>query len=317
MKILMFGRGAVATLYGWAFSKANHEVEYFVRPGRAAEYGELLQVNVLDCRRKAQGELVSERLQTRLRETLPEDHNFDLIIASVQHFNFKSVAEYLATRASNATVLVFNNMWDEPAVAAAPLPKEQLAWGFPSGGGGYPNGVLRGALLKKVNFGTFGTDPTAREVAVRDLFRQTGFDIAEHRDFRGWLLVHFVLNGGIHAEGLMAGSHIRLNQIASHRRNAIRTMRELLPLLHERNVDFAVHKSDLALMKLPPWVGGMILGLAWKFYKPMRFIVESHTMPNDPLFTCRDLLQYAQERGISTPRLAAAVAHARKAGHPV
>lgn len=266
---------------------------------------------------KAQGELVSENLQTRFRENLPEDHDFDLIIISVQHFNFKSAADYIATLVGNATVLVFNNLWEEPLEAASALPKDRLAGGFPSAGGGFPNGALRGVLLKKVNFGTFGTEPTARELTVRALFRQTGFVIAEQRDLRGRLLVHFILNGGLHAEALMAGSHVRLNETASHRRNAIRIMRELLPLLRERHVDFEIHKSDLAMMKMPPWLGGTILGLAWKFYRPMRFIVESHTMPNYPLFTCRDLFQYAQAHGLSTPRLAAALSHARKAGHPV
>lgn len=80
MKILIFGRGAIATLYGWAFTRAGHQVEYFVRPGRAAEYGSVLQVDILDCRYKRRGERVSENLQTSLREDLPKNHDFDLIL---------------------------------------------------------------------------------------------------------------------------------------------------------------------------------------------------------------------------------------------
>lgn len=40
MKILMFGRGVLFTIYGRALAQAGHEVEFSVRPGRAATYGD-------------------------------------------------------------------------------------------------------------------------------------------------------------------------------------------------------------------------------------------------------------------------------------
>lgn len=314
-KILMFGRGAIASLYGWALTKAGHSVEYFVRPNRMKEYGESLPVRVLDARHSIQGKLVSEILPTRLRDTLPVDHDFDLIIVSVQHYNFENVAEFLASRVNNATVLVFNNFWKDPATAAAVLPASRLAWGFPAAGGGFPKGVLNGVLFKRVGFGTLHGIPTARELAVRELFRQSGFNISERPDFRGWLFIHFVMAGGMHAENLRAGSFVRLMESGEHRRNAFRNMRELMPLLEGREVDFKAHRAELLLVKVPAWIGGLILGLGWRFSKPMRLGMESHTTPDEILFTCRDLLEDAQARGIPTPRLAAAVAHARKTEH--
>lgn len=311
-KILMFGRGAVSALYGWAFTKTGHSVEYFVRPNRAKEYGEFLPVRILDARRKIQGELVSETMPTRLRDTLPAEHDFDLIIVSVQHYNFEEAADFLASRVGNATVLVLGNFWKEPALAAAALPAAQLAWGFPGAGGGFPDGVLHGVLFKSVSLGTRQASPTARESGVRELFRQSGFGVAELSDLRGWLLVHFVMNGGLHAQNLLAGSFIRLMQSGAHRRNAIRNMRELLPLLTARGVDMRKRRAEMTLIKLPAWIGGMVLGLAWTFHGPMRLAISSHTTPNEILFTCRDLLQDAQARGIPTPRLASAVAHAQK-----
>ena len=32
IKILMFGRGVIATVYGWALEQAGHDVEFYVRP---------------------------------------------------------------------------------------------------------------------------------------------------------------------------------------------------------------------------------------------------------------------------------------------
>ena len=90
--------------------------------------------------------------------------------------------------------------------------------------------VLTDALLKTVHFGIFGARPTARELAVRDL----------------------------------AGSHVKLMDSGTHRRNAILNTHELLGLLEGGHVDFSLHKAGLAIMKLPAWIGGMALGLAYQ-----------------------------------------------------
>lgn len=61
MKILMFGRGAIATIYGWALHHAGHEVEFYVRPGRAATYGDAVDLDLIDTRRRVWGQRVVGR----------------------------------------------------------------------------------------------------------------------------------------------------------------------------------------------------------------------------------------------------------------
>jgi 2-dehydropantoate 2-reductase len=207
MKILMFGRGVISVIYGWALEKAGHTVEFYVRPGRAAQYGPTVALDMLDARRSIFGKRVIEIWAIRMREDLPADHDYDLILVSVQHYHFEEVAAFLGPRVGKATVLVFNNFWAEPQQAASCLPAEHLAWGFPMAGCGFgADGVLRGALFGKVYFGTFLTDPSPRELAVRESFTKAGFTISEQRDFRGWLFVHFALDCAIHTEALKAGS---------------------------------------------------------------------------------------------------------------
>jgi len=55
VKILMFGRGVIATVYGWALQQAGHDVEFYVRPGRAATYGDAVDLDLLDARRRVWG----------------------------------------------------------------------------------------------------------------------------------------------------------------------------------------------------------------------------------------------------------------------
>ena len=65
MKILVFGRGVIATVYGWALERAGHDVEFYVRPGRAAAYGETIDLNLLDVRHGVRGQRIAERCRRR------------------------------------------------------------------------------------------------------------------------------------------------------------------------------------------------------------------------------------------------------------
>ncbi|MGL1919885.1 MAG: hypothetical protein OCD03_02545 [Hyphomicrobiales bacterium] len=303
MKILMFGRGVIATTYGWALANAGHEVEYFVRPHRIEEYGTSVDVEIYDPRRKGSNKTVTETLPTKLTDNLQKDNDYDLIIVSVSHHSFASAAKYLAPRLGNATIFIFNNFWMDPEEATSAFPTEQVVWGFPQSGGGFPNGKLRSILTTKITFGSFGQELTSRETATRDMFAKAGFSIVEEKDFRGWLFVHFIMNGALHTEQLLSGSISKVFSSSVHRNNVILNARELLPLLLARNVDIKLHKSEIAMIKLPTWVGASALGLAWKFYKPLRTMAESHSNEQDMITTCQALLDYAESQSIETPNL--------------
>ena len=143
MKVLLFGRGVIATMYGWALERAGHDVEFYVRPGRAAAYGEAIDLDLLDARRRVRGRRVVEQWPVRYRDALEPDHDFDLIVLSVPHHRLPEATAFLATRIGTATVLVFSNIWAEPLDAIGSLPIDQVAWGFPGAGGGFgEDGVL-------------------------------------------------------------------------------------------------------------------------------------------------------------------------------
>ena len=305
MKILMFGRGVIAAAYGWALERAGHEVEFFVRPGRAAEYGPAIDLELLDARRRLLGRRVTETWPVRYRETLEPDHDFDLIVLSVQHYSFSEAVSFLAPRVGRATVLVFNNLWVEPAAAVDALPAGQVAWGFPAAGGGFgEDGVLRAALLPIVFFGTLGGPPSERERAVRAVFGGAGFRIRETTDVRGWLFVHFLQNAGLHTQSLRRGS---LAALSRHDvREAILATRELLPLAEARGVDLRRHRGDVAPFTAPVWLTAPAMSWLFGHFPPMRVVMESHANPEELRAVCRDTLAEARRLGVPVPRLKAA-----------
>ncbi|GHH30295.1 ketopantoate reductase family protein [Lentzea cavernae] len=305
MKILMFGRGVIATAYGWALERAGHDVEFYVRPGRAAEYGDTTSLDLIDARRRPWGQRVVEEWPVRLREDLPPDHDFDLIVLSVSHHRLTEAAAFLAPRAGGATVLVFGNIWAEPLDAIGALPVDRVAWGFPQVGGGFgKDGVLRATMMRPVLFGTVGP-LTDRERAVRRVFGEAGFRIKEEPDFRGWLLTHFVSDAGLHSQGLRLGSLADLAGRTRDLREALLAVRELLPLLEARGVD--LRRRALAF-RAPTFLTAPLMALLTAHFEPARVNFAAHDDPSaeEPKAICRDALAEARRLGVVAPRLEAA-----------
>jgi len=309
LKILMFGRGVIATIYGWALRRAGHDVEFYVRPGRAAEYGDAVDLDLLDTRRRVWGQRVVEKWPVRLRETLEPDHDFDLIVLSVSHHRLAEAADFLAPRVGEATVLVFGNIWTEPTDAVDPLPLDRVAWGFPQAGGGFgADGVLRGMLMPSVIFGTLDRPPNDRERAVRQAFREAGLRIKERPDFRGWLWVHFASDAGLLSQGLRLGSLSKLAGSAGGLREGLLTARELLPLLEARGLDLRRHRVGVLPFRAPTWLTAGVLAWLTAHVAVARVSVTAHSDPDaeEPREVCRDTLAEARRLGVSVPRLEAA-----------
>ena len=307
MKILVFGRGVIGAQYGWALEKAGHQVDFYVRPGRAATYGTFINMKVFDMRKSFNGVQLNEIWPVRFLEELDVDHDYDLILLSVQHYRFSEAAAFLSSRVGKASILIFNNFWADPELAAAPLPREHLVWGFPGAGGGFSAGhTLQGGFFGQVQFGSFNPTLTAREKAVRDLMRGAGFKVVEQPDFRGWLWTHFALNAGIHAQALQAGSMARMVKVMARGKRAVLNVREVLPILEARGVRLKDFSKDVTLFQLPTWVGAAALKWSYTLHRPTRAIIGSASNPEEPKYFCRDVLVEAHRLGISVPRLEAA-----------
>jgi 2-dehydropantoate 2-reductase len=303
MNILLFGRGVISTLYGWAFEKAGHTVTFYVRPGRLAEYGSRIHLDIFDLRRGAQSKHVDEDWKVRLMEELPPDHSYDLIFVSVQEWMFAEVAKFLRSRAGHATILIFSNFWCDPEEAIRGLPKDQVAWGFPLAGGAFRSNVLRGAIFASVNFGTFSASLTRSELGARKLFRGCGFKISEKASFRDWLWIHFATNAGLMSQAVQTGSMESVMGSFSQAREAAVALREVLPILRARGVVPRQNCTEMIPLRLPPslFAGGLVA--AFSFSKALQATVGKGDHKEEIRRTIASVLHEGAELGIDTPRL--------------
>ncbi|GAB3285012.1 2-dehydropantoate 2-reductase N-terminal domain-containing protein [Larkinella harenae] len=305
MKILLIGRGVIATQYGWAFDKAGHHVEFYVRPGRKAQIGEEVRLRIYDGRKKIRGEFTEEIWKAEVTEALRP--NYDLIVVSVQHYQLQQVIDTLAGKIGSATVLVFNNVWDEPEEVVAKLPMDQVVWGFPTAGGGFDQwGTLNGSLFRQVNIGTLGCAQKSRQQQVIALFQSARFRVNIIHDFRSYLFAHFILNTALHSENRKLGQGLATSlaamQTSQFWRSIQLNLKELLPVLVSRGVDLKA-SSELNLLRIPPWLLAFIMTIALRQLPIVKQIFSSHSNPVELESYGNDVLTTATKLKIDLPRL--------------
>ncbi|SER72009.1 ketopantoate reductase [Lentzea xinjiangensis] len=308
MKVLMFGRGTIASLYGWALARAGHRVEFYVRPGRAAQYAPEVDLRIRDGRTR-RGPAVRERWPITLREDLDAGHDYDLIVLSVNHDQLDGAVEFLSSRVGDATVLMFGNVWEDPAAVVSALPADQVVWGFPGGGGGYAGSTLSGGIVKTVFLGFCdGSNRGARYQAVRGLFRSTGFSVSEVPDFRSWLWFHFILDAGILSQALAVGGHAGLVRSRAAIEEVVMLVREMIPLLEAKG---GTPRLGAALVsRVPARLLSFVLQKVLTGDNMLTFLMEQldsagQMTPGAGGVYARDVLAEARRRGVALPRLEA------------
>lgn len=301
----MFGRGVIATIYGRAFQAAGHEVEFYVRPGRSADYGTDVQMEIIDGRRAPLGRQTRATFAPRLRESIDPRDGFDLVVLSVGHHRLSEAAAFLAPRIGAAPVLAFGNIWQEPLDAIAPLPADQVVFGFPQAGGGFDeNSVLRGALLGSVILGASSASATKPHRVARAAFAQASIGVREEEDMRGWLMLHVALDAGMFSQALRVGGLAKMVGDPRALRSAFLTSRELLPVLAARGVDLRRHRAAAIPTRFPLLIGALTAA-ASAALPIARASLAAHTDPNaaEPRAVLDDTLRTARELGIAVPRL--------------
>lgn len=300
MKILFFGRGVIGTLYAWAFENAGHTVEFYVREGRKAHYGSHVNLDLWDARRSKKDWRVKEKWPIVIHEEIKENHDYDLIFMSVNPEQVSSVVTYLAPRVGNATVLFFNNFWQDPQSAVQPIPLRQIVYGFPGAGGGFEGNTLYGGLYKTVWFGTFEAEPTQRDVEIRKVFVKAGFKIMIQKDPQSWLWNHFALNAAMEAEVLKSGSFESVISSPKALAGISRTMKEIIPVLKAKGAKLDVMTKMVS--GLPPGVVGFLMRNVVFSPKSMTYAATAH-IHTKVGYAVQEVISEARKHGVKVPRL--------------
>ncbi|WP_434752937.1 ketopantoate reductase family protein [Paenibacillus amylolyticus] len=300
MRILFFGRGVISTQYAWAFEKAGHTVEFYVRKGRKETFGSHIELEMWDARRGKQ--LIQENWNVNLHEEIRA--NYDLIIVSVTTEQLPKAAQFLSTVAGNTPVLIFNNIWQDLKSSISPLSMNNVAFGFPEAGGGIADNRLRGGFLKRLFLEKPRAGTEHINNKVKELFESANLKISWIKDMQNWLWNHFAMNAAVEAEVLRLGSFPALLNHKDSFANVGKNMREIAPVLNARGAK--IDMISLLLTKIPPPLLSMLFNkvIFAKGSLPRLFIEYNNTKAG---FSVLEVVKDAKKWGIPLPRLTAAL----------
>jgi len=300
MKILFFGRGVIGTQYAWAFENAGHTVEFYVREGRKAQYGSHVNLELWDARRSKKDRIIKEKWPIVIHEEIKKNHDYDLIFMSINSEQVSSAVQYLAPRVGNATVLFFNNFWQDPQLAVKPIPLSQIVCGFPGAGGGFEGNTLYGGLYKTVQFGTFEAEPTKRDLEIRKLFTGAGFKIMVQKEPKSWLWNHYAFNAAMEVEVLKHGSFEKVISSPEALVGISRNLKEIIPVLKAKGSKLDIMTKVMS--DLPPSVVGFLMSTVVFSPKSMTYALIAHNHAKVG-YAVQEVITEARKHGIKVPRL--------------
>jgi 2-dehydropantoate 2-reductase len=295
MNILVIGRGVISAQYAWTFQGNGHSVEFYIRPKSKHHYKSDVHLQLNDRRGKSKE--IDVIWETKLVYEIPQKHNYDLILISVNTEQIDSVVETLQDRTDNATVLFLNNFWDDPVTQTRMLPASQVLFGFPGAGGGNngPN-VIRGGFSSTVIIGDIGTASKERIDSVYSLLTGSNFKVNKKGNFRKWLWNHFILGVAMEVEVLKVGNFSNLMNSTHHLGNIAINLKQLKSLIKEKGEDFDTINNVISF--IPKKILGFLLAkvLFKKGSKARTFMEGNNTITGyNALLT----LEYATKRKLN------------------
>lgn len=294
MKILVIGAGVIGTIYGYVLAQAGNDVTHYLRAGKSKRFENGIRMQLLDGREKKTEEY-GVVYALKVTEELRADHDYDLILVSVRHYQLESVLPLLRDFAGKADVLFFNGNWDGMEIIDTYLKPSQYLWGFPVAGGGYTQGgQLNAALLDEIRLGELDGQVTPRLLRLKKVFEQARLKVDFQTNIRDWLWVHFAINSGVIAAAFKAGGASQLLNSIPRLRDAILAGRDALEICKRRGVKVEDFEDAKAFYQ-SPWVGAVALWSMMKVNKPARKIMETHTAVDELQEMYRDVFKTGEK----------------------
>ena len=108
MRILVFGAGAIGSIYGYFLSQSNNEVLHYVRDGRARQLSKGLRLSILDGRSPKDVKEIESTYPIHTITGFDAHNQFDLILVSIKHGSLDEVLRLLNANQVKGDIVFFN-----------------------------------------------------------------------------------------------------------------------------------------------------------------------------------------------------------------
>jgi len=303
MKILVFGAGAIGSIYGYFLSQSDNEVVHFVRASRAEQLRSGLSVRILDGRSPNDIREVDTTYPIRTVTDFNTTRRFDLILVSVNHHSLDAAVRVLRDNDVQGDVLFFNGLWTDYAPLDQLITRGRYLWGYPVAGGNvdYEKARLEGAILDNVLLGEIDGRTTDRLRRIVGVFRNAAIAVETPPNILNWIWIHMAINAGVISTCLKYGSAPAFMDSTKALREGILTIRETLKVAVARGANLDECKSEIRNYYLPTFISSLAFKQVFRRKVLARKIMELHNNLDDLYDLCTDVYRSAKELGTGTP----------------
>jgi 2-dehydropantoate 2-reductase len=250
LKTLIVGMGLVGVMHGYCLDHGGVPVTHKLRPGRAKDYANGMELDVLD-NRSGTPEYFTANYAPQLAEEVSPADGYELVMVPTKEYQAVDAVKGLKDKCPDAQFLIFTANWNGPAEMDALMNRERYLWGYSACAGGYDGKTVMANLAPNVRLGEWGGHDTPRLRGIVELFARAGFAADIKRDMIEWLWVHQGINSGMIGSALYAGG---LGATASDRKwleYMVRAVRESLSVTAARGVDLSAYPDTTPFLDDP------------------------------------------------------------------
>lgn len=303
MRILVLGTGVIGTTYGYVLAEAGHDVRHYVRLcGDSDRRPGTIPLHLLDGRTTEAPE-IDTIYEARIVDRFAPTDGYDLVMASVKHYDLPACLPRLALGAGGADILLFNNWWDTFAAVEHQLAGRYL-WGFPVAGGSWRDGTLDAAILDHVELAEPDDRQTPRLARVAACFESAGLTVERPPRMLDWLWIHFATEAGLIASAIEAGSIDALLDDTARLTDAVLAVRDGLEVCRARGIDVDAVPDAQAFYAPAEMVAAGIQHF-YAMSPPARRILDRHTGVQELKRIYGDVVATGLDLGVTMPRLLA------------
>lgn len=271
MKTLIVGAGIIGSIYGWAFAEAGHEVTHLVRPGRALQYTNGMDIDMYDVRKGHKHNFIGH-YPIHVTETVEPTDGYELVIVPTKHYHLLETLRQIVPQTGNADYLLLTQNWDGTVAVDAILPPSRYVYGDAKAGGKFEGNTLI-ATIASMDIGQVDGRHDMCLDKVIDLCQSAQIGVTVHENILHYLWVQYAITGGLWPALVKAGSFDAVLDNRQIGEQGLRAARECLEVIARRGVDLKKYPETKMYLNNSPiamWIANLAIKVMFRHNKLVR-----------------------------------------------
>jgi 2-dehydropantoate 2-reductase len=304
MKVLIIGAGAIGSIYGWALSNAGHKIVHFVRPGRASQFTDGLQIDMMD-KRKGHKKYFNGIYKIKATEVIDTTDSYDIVIVPVKHYSLEQTLKQIVPLTPNAGYVLLTHNWKGTSEIDKIIEKDAYIYGDVQAGGSFQSKKLI-ATIYAIHLGSIENKQNKCLKKAELLFKSADIKTTLQDNILHYIWIQYAINGGGWPALVKAGSLRGILQDRDLVKKTLFAIKECLSVVAARGVDLTLYKNvtgiyiNDSIMKHLLGMFGMYIVFRFSEYV-RRNSAHSLSDPKEIKTFYYDLLNTGDELGVNMP----------------